>query len=252
MAIREKYIDHEEFKIKIKVSSSTNKLIQQDMFRFGYLKGNDELNPNLFLNHLLPIMEKYRRELNDKLRKKFTKAKELKNIDDAIDLINNHYYEDHFDLCDEVINLRIAKENMKVFSNNHKKTSTYLRTLINQYANMILDSREFLFFNDEYNLIGKAIEKNKIILLIYNDNELYFSPIVIVTCPIDNDIFIIGLLEEDNKLYIKAVKLCEIEDINILNEQSTFEIDERNNEEIFEYINSLEYIDNDSKLLGGD
>src|SRR5574344_1649762 len=99
MAIREKYIDHEEFKIKIKVSSSTNKLIQQDMFRFGYLKGNDELNPNLFLNH---------------------------------------FYEDHFDLCDEVINLRIAKENMKVFSNNHKKTSTYLRTLINQYANMIL------------------------------------------------------------------------------------------------------------------
>lgn len=36
MIKREKYIDHEEFKIKIKVSSSINKLIQQDMFRFVY------------------------------------------------------------------------------------------------------------------------------------------------------------------------------------------------------------------------
>src|SRR5574344_174600 len=135
-------------------------------------------------------MEKYRRELNDKLRKKFTKAKELKNIDDAIDLINNHYYEDYFDLCDEVINLRIAKENMEVFNYEEKKTSTYLRLLINQYASMILDSREFLFFNDEYSRISKAIEKNNKIKFNHNGSEFYIWPITIITCPVDSDLFI--------------------------------------------------------------
>src|SRR5574344_834845 len=191
MAIREKYIDHEEFKIKIKISSSTNRLIQQDMFRFGYLKANEDLNPNLFLNHILPIMEKYRCLQDNRLKNQMLKHGDFDSCDQTlIDLMNKHYYEDYFDLCDEVINLRIAKENMEVFNYEEKKTSTYLRLLINQYASMILDSREFLFFNDEYSRISKAIEKNNKIKFNHNGSEFYIWPITIITCPVDSDLFI--------------------------------------------------------------
>ncbi|MEG1506701.1 MAG: hypothetical protein RR478_04300 [Bacilli bacterium] len=252
MVKREKYIDHEDFKVKIKISSNTNTLLQQDMFRFGFLKANEKLNPNLFLNHILPIMDAYRQEEDDKLKSRLIKDKIINDIDeDGITSINNHYYEERFNLCDEVINLRISKENMAGFDNEMKRTSTYLRSLINEYSNLRLDTREFLFFIDEYHLVKNAFNKDLMIRFFQNDVNYEFFPFHIKACPIDNDLFIFGLCIRDKAICIKSVKLCEMNSPHIVNEKNALIINEEIKDNINRYIYDLEYLNEELKQLGG-
>lgn len=252
MVKRDKYIDHEEFKVKIRVSNSINILIQQDMFRFGYLKDNQELNPNLFLNRILPIMDKYRIERNGKLKNVLKKEKISNDlIDEQLDAINKHYYEDHFDSCDEIINLRISKENMKGFDDEVKRSSTYIKSLINEYSNMRLDNREFLFFIDEYTLIQKAIDEGLLISFFHNNVEYNIFPIDIAACPFDSDLFFFGLFIKDDNIWIQSMKLCEIESLHLHNENKIFSFTENIHDAIGKYIYGLEYLKEESKQLGG-
>lgn len=251
MVKRDKYIDHEEFKIKIRVSSSLNILIQQDMFRFGYLKENKELNPNLFLNHLLPIMEEYRNERNEKLIIALQKEKSSTKLsDEQLNIINKNYYEDYLNSSDEVINLRISKENMKGFD-EIKRSSTYIKSLINEYSNMRLDNREILFFIEEYNLIQKAINEGLLISFLHNDVEYNLFPIEIVACSFDSDLFVFGLFKKDENIWIQSMKLCEIESLHITNEKNNLLVTYDMQEDIGKYIYDFEYLKEESKQLGG-
>lgn len=252
MVKRDKYVDHEEFKIKIRVSSSINILIQQDMFRFGYLKENQELNPNLFLNRMLPIMDKFRIERNRKIKKGLQKEKIITNLNnEQMDILNKYYYEDHFDSCDEIINLRISKENMKSFDEEAKRSSIYIKSLINEYSNMRLDNREFLFFIDDYTLIQKAIDEDLMISFLHNGEEYSIFPIDIAACPFDSDLIFFGLFTKNGDIWIQSMKLCEIESLHIVNEKSTLFITDNIKENIGKYIYGLEYLKEESKQLGG-
>lgn len=245
-------IDHEEFKIKIRISTSVNLLIQQDMFKFGYLKKNHSLNPNLFLNHLLPIMDEYRNEKNSKLISKLQKSNSMSYIsEELINKINNILYEDYFDNCNEIINLRISKENMKIFENEKKRTSTYIKSLINEYSSIRLDYREFLFFNKEYNYIQNSIDKKTIISFNHNNNKITFLPIYIVKCPIDSSLYIFGLYKKETSIFIQSVKLCEIEALHIIDRTIDFLITKNLNERINKYILELEYLENERICIGG-
>ena len=96
MTTRNILIDYEEYKIKVKISASTNFLIQQDMDRFGFFRTNKKkLNINSFINYILPIMYKYRQNKDNKLEKEISNNL-IKNcnINEFIDKLNKQYYDD--------------------------------------------------------------------------------------------------------------------------------------------------------------
>lgn len=253
---RNPFIDHEEFKVKIKLSAGTNMLLQQDMFRFGFIKSNEEFNVNLFVNYLLPIMYKFRKSQNDMFKAKLSKRiQNEKQINDFIELANDFYYEDHASYHNETINLRISKKNMdlfqSIFNGDFKKKSTFLRSLINQYASMKLDTREFFFFNNEYHLIEEAMNKNHSIRVILNEDEIKMMPVDILTCPINSELYVFGITEDGGKIKIRAIRLCTIYHLRMLNEEFDFKISENMNQQINDFILDLEYLQKDFKVIGG-
>lgn len=246
-------IDHEEYKVKVKLSASTNFLLQQDMFRFGFVKNNEEPNINYFINHILPIIYRYRKTQDNSLEKKLSKICRQEVMYSLINELNSFYYEDTISYHNEIINLRISKKNMElfnhIFSDASYKKSTIIRSLINQYSNLKLDMREFLCFNAEYHLIEKALCKYNVTLM-NNGKRTIFFPIEISTCPINSEIFVFGLCVDGHNLNVKAIRLC---DVNIIQKNETnliFHFTEEVKIKVDEYILNLEYLDNDNKKVG--
>lgn len=249
-------IDHEEYKVKIKVSDSTYFLLKQDMFRFGFIKTNEEANVNLFINYVLPIMYLFRLKQNDSLKSKLNNLNIKEDtIENIVETTNNFYNEDDISYHNEIINIRISTKNMDIFSflfkDKSKKKSTFLRSLINQYTNLKLDIREFLFFNDNYHLVEKAMKKKYIVKFIYNENEVFIFPIDIDTCPIDSEIFIFGISNKNGKLFINAFKLCDMNNLCMTNKAFDIKISDNMKKIIKEFIIDLKYLENDCELLGG-
>ena len=254
MTTRNILIDYEEYKIKVKISASTNFLIQQDMDRFGFFRTNKKkLNINSFINYILPIMYKYRQNKDNKLEKEISNNL-IKNcnINEFIDKLNKLYYDD-ISYHEETINLRISKSNIelfdKIFSNTKIKKSTYIRTLINQYSSFKLDEREFLCFNKEYHEIDKALDKN-IVNISTREGEFNILPIEIITCPITSNIYVFGLYVEDSVLFIKSIKLCDIYKIKQTTDVANFAINDSIKKQIEEYFIDLQYLKNSTKELG--
>lgn len=255
MGKRNLYIDHEEYKMKIKLSASTNMLLLQDMDRFGFIKSNEEVNTNYFINYILPIIYQYREEQNQKLKKKLLdKSLVQSSIDEFIEEMNNFYFEDDISYHNEVINLRISNKNMelfqRIFNESAKKKSTFIRSLINQYSSLKLDMREFLCFNNEYHLIEEAINKY-VIQADINDGEFQFLPIGIETCSINSEIYVFGLYIEKKEMFIKAFRLCEISNIKKTEQSFDFKLTEAMKNNIDEFIFGLEYLNDNCKKLGG-
>lgn len=110
------YINHEEYKMKIKLSASTNMLLIQDMDKFRFIKSNEEYNVNYFVNYILPIIYQYRKNQNQKLKKKLLdKSLDKSSIDESVEEMNNFYFEDDMSYHNDVINLRISTKNMELF-----------------------------------------------------------------------------------------------------------------------------------------
>lgn len=254
MKVYKSFIDHEEYKIKIKLSSSTYMILLQDMDRFGFIKSNEEFNINSFINYILPIIYEYRNIKDNKLVELLSKSILLKELDVLVDKINYLFNEDDISYHNEIINLRISKKNMElfdsIFNDKHKKKSTYIRSLLNQYSSLKLDMREFVCFNKEYHFIESAI-KNSLILEIFAINKkMQIMPILIETCQINSEIFIFGLTNIDNKIYIKSIKLCDLRNLHIIGKSNYVELDSNMNEKIEKYILEFEYLNNESKKIG--
>ena len=55
-------IDHEQWNIKVLLSSSTYYVLLQDMYRFNIFKNNKEINTNAFINKILPFVLEIEKE----------------------------------------------------------------------------------------------------------------------------------------------------------------------------------------------
>lgn len=258
-------IDHEQWKLKIKLSSSTYNLINQDMYRFGFVKKNNIANTNYFINRILPIIYSYRMKQDERflkiLEKKFLNILSESNKiskKELIQQINNFYYEDEISYHEEEVNLRISNDNMDLFSNvieddfeRKMKKSTFFRSLINQYSNFKLDIREFLCFNKEYHKIEDAIENNNVIKFVSNGENVELIPKRIYTCPITSDIYIFGLIRlNSNTLVLKSYRIFEILNLHIIQKSMQIINQQKIEQEIDNFVINLEYLDTKSKEIG--
>lgn len=258
-------IDHEQWKLKIKLSASTNYLINQDMYRFGFVKKNNIANSNYFLNRILPIIYSYRMKQDECflmiLEKKYLKMQdEYGEIEkkELIQQINDFYYEDEISYHEEEINLRISNDNMGLFSHvieddieRRIKKSPFFRSLINQYSNLKLDMREFLCFNNEYHIIEEAIESNSIIKFVVENKKIELLPKRIHTCPITSDIYILGLIRLNAQtLVIKSYRIFDILNPHIIKKDFPIFNQQKIENEIEDFVINLEYLDTNSKEIG--
>lgn len=246
-------IDHEEYKLKIKITKSSYILLRQDMWRFGYIRGENELNYNGFINTLIPKMYRYRKYHNKKLMKVLQNYLGNEIDSDVIEIVNDAIYDDSdIGYFSEVMNLRISKENMKLYDRilmeNQKNKSYYIRSLVNQYSNLKLDVRETIFFNDYYNIICENIYKRKIIFH-FDDCSMEIFPIDLRTCVITGEIYIFGVINKQKKIYIQSFRICEIRKINISNKIDLI-LKEETKDKIDKYIYDLEYLESSEKEIG--
>lgn len=253
-------IDFEQWKIKVSLSTSTNNVLLYDMFKYGFVKNNDteKVNKNLFINKMLPRLFEYRQYRDKKFNKLLDKIKLFNNIDEDTKIlldfyINDFFYNNDMSIHDEKIDIRVSKNNISFFEEHFQNIescninkSSFIRSLLNQYANMTVDKREFIFFNKEYHLIEKAIEKH---IMVQCDDAKTF-PVAIVTCPFDNEIYIVSLIMKDKEYIITSDNIWIYNDCRIINTNIEINIDDIN-DKIQEYIDDYKYIELDESY-GGD
>ena len=262
-------IDHDYHLLHILLSKSTFYVLIQDMHQFGIyqdVKGEKTININRFVNKILPIIIDYRRRQNKKFKKTILKKYSdfLKYTDDeAMDLLilladDNYYSDDSLSYHNEKISIRISKENMELMDSIFEdlvdfgiNKSKFVRSLLNQYSDMKLDIREFICFNKEYHLFENAIEKKSMIKYSVNNSIEEAYPIMIHTCPYNSEIYLFTLKKLiENKLELKAIRLCDMNNIKMIDNNFVIEDEEKTLHLINDYVFDLKYYDNEAIVIG--
>lgn len=263
-------IDHEFYLMHILLSESTYYSLLQDMHRFNFfheINGEKTININRFVNKILPTTISYRQEKDTIFKKTILKkySKFLKYNDEEATtflllLANENFYGDDLLSYHKInISLRISKSNMELMDTIFEdlidfniQKSKFIRNLLNQYSNLKLDTRELICFNKEYHLFEKAIEKKNLIKYSMNGRIEEALPILIHTCPYDNEIYLFTIKRiNTNELELKTLRLCDIENIFITDK--TLEINNISEikEEINNYVFELKYFDNRVLVIKG-
>lgn len=227
-------------------------------------KKNKIANTNSFINRILPIIYTFRKKQDDKfmnfLDKKYSILKDQNgeiNKNELIQEINKFYYEDDISYHEEEINLRIANNNMNMFSHiiedeyeKRIKKSTYFRSLINQYSNLKLDLREYICFNKEYEKLENAIENKFFINFQFQNENIEIFPIRIYTCPITSDIYVFGVLRTNDKnIFLNVYRIFEMTNPHIIQKKFDYLPLPKIEQFIHDFIIHFEYLDINSKLI---
>lgn len=263
-------IDHEFYLMHILLSESTYFILLQDMYRFNIFQevnGEKTINLNRFVNKILPTTISYRQE-KDKIFEKtilkkysdYLKYNDKESTTLLTLLANENFYgDDLFSYRNIKITLRISKANMKLMDYIFEdlidfkiQKSKFIRNLLNQYSDLKPDIREFICYNKEYHLFEKAIEKKSIIKYVLDGTTEEALPILIHTCPYDSEIYLFTIKRiNNNELELKTIRLCNIENITIIDK--TLEINNLDElqEKINDYVFELKYFDNRVIIIKG-
>lgn len=106
-------------------------------------------------------------------------------------------------------------------------------------------------FNEEYHLIDNAIENHYLINFSKDEEKIIMLPIFVITCPINNELYVFGLMNNNDQINILRVRLCKMTHIQNIAESINIEFNDSLLEEINSFIDNLEYLDNDIKMIGG-
>ena len=167
-------IDIFDEKFKIRVSLFIKETIDHDAKAFNFVKENGEANYNLFLNKLIPNLfklNKRRRETAEKEKIDIT----LRYI--SYDLLSFGDLDN--DKLKQTLWIRPSSENIALFDeiaeNETKITkqdlSTYIRNMLDEYANLLEFKREQIVFMEEGHLALLARDSKRILKFRY-ENEL--------------------------------------------------------------------------------
>ncbi len=86
------------------------------------------------------------------------------------------------------------------------KKSGYLRTLINEYANMPDFKRERVLYRLEYNTANDAIENQKLLTLYFDDQKITLYPLALEYTYIGGGWYIIGI-DHKNQNALRSIPL---------------------------------------------
>ena len=222
-------------KIKITVPKTTHDILIKDCQNFGFIKKDESLNKNLFLNTL--IINYYERfsaneeEFKDKLLKAINQNLTT-NQNELLDEILSIFQKNdniHSDNKSETINLKPTKLSEKTIlfiENNliqNNSISSFYRSLFTSYAHIPQNYRERITFKETYDTIIDSIEKERTVSLILNNNDVIKDASIYKIESSIDELFNYVLICINNSMH--TLRLSKIKYVSLLN--SKREIPER-------------------------
>lgn len=219
-------------KIKVKVSSFVANILENDALCFGFIK-NDKSNKNALLNKLIPTLVEVRKarrnEIESILKNEFNR-KDSENIYSAVNtVIDKVYFNDaELNYLEEYIWIRPSKENMLVFDEietsetliTAQEIPVYIRGLLNEYSRFPQYKREMLVFDRELDVFDSACFTRQILHFRNKENQKRYKAFAFN--------YYYGYLYNQtnycviydiNECKIRAVPLCEIQDIYMIKQR---------------------------------
>ena len=164
-------------KIKVKVSSFTANILENDALRFGFTK-NSQSNKNALLNKLIPTLVEVRKarrnEIETILRNEYNRE-DSANIYNAVNTVIDRVYFSGEELhtLDEYIWIRPSKETIQYYDEietsetkiTAQEVPAYIRGLLNEYSRLPQYKREMLTFDKELDVFAEACGTAQILYL---------------------------------------------------------------------------------------
>lgn len=218
-----------EEKIKISIKQTTLDLLNKDCENFGFLKNDDSLNKNSFLNTLIVnFYEDFSNSEEDfqtSLMKVLEFSKNKEDLySDILKIINKK--EMPSSKLDKTVTLSFkpvknSEKAIEYITNiliNNESISSYYRRMFTSYSHKPQNERELIIFKENYELLNKSINKNlKVCISLKNDNVIKEASVYSLANS-KEELFNYVLLEigEGN---LQTVRLAKIKNVSLLTKE---------------------------------
>ena len=173
-------------KIKVAISSFVITTLENDAYRYSFVK-NNKANKNALLNKLIPILMELRQEKRERLVQILKYDYNRSDADNVCDAVNSvvdkiYYYDEELDVLDDYLWIRPSKENISVFDEiksseihiTSQTISEFIRGLLNEYSRLPQYKREELVYKREYDVFKQGYFDNRVVYFTdSNDNRRY-------------------------------------------------------------------------------
>lgn len=208
-------------KIKIRVSLFIKETIDRDAKAFNFVKENGEANCNSFLNKLIPNLLK--------LNKSRREAAEKEKVNATLRYLSYDslcFGDRDNDKLTQTLWIRPSTENLAVFDEiadsetriTGQDLSSYIRNMLDEYANLLEFKREQIVFLEEGRLAISARESGRILKFRY-ENELKRTYVFACVYSYLNDQGNYLLCYDMERKIICRYQLCEIRTLHLIKEK---------------------------------
>ena len=239
-------------KIKIKVSSFVANILENDAYRFGFMK-NKKSNKNALLNKLIPtlveVRKARRKEIEEVLKNEYNRA-DSENIYNAVNTVIDRVYfnGEELNILEEYIWIRPSKESKITYDEieesetfiTAQEITVYIRSLLNEYSRLPQYKREMLTFDKELEVFAQAHYSHCI--LHFRDketNEIYKTFAFDYYYGYLYDQTNYCVIYDINNKKIKAIPLHRIKDIYLIRQK--YKPSEKLVEQLQDYSNKCNF-----------
>ena len=229
-------------KIKVNIPFDVNRLLENDMKSFEFIKNDGSINKNKFVNQLLKNYylafsleeEKLINKVENYLSSNCSINLDKQIAHNVVSLVRQPIYDDKY-YNDFSIQFILTKENEKIFKIiesyylKDRSVSQYFREMFISYASHKQDYREKLLFPDLIDSIERAIiNNNKIIITSKDNTSILIEPFALDQTKEELYNYLIGVSnEKTGNRRIISRKLFKIENVIITNEKFNLSNDEK-------------------------
>ncbi len=249
-------------KIKIRVSAFILLMLENDCQVFNFINGNDTPNKNAFLNKLIPNLvefKKYRRQrVQEVLRDEYNHANAEEIYSAVNTIIDEVYFSDaELDYHTETLWIRPHNDCVAVFNEIEDvetaitalDLSSYIRSILNEYARLPQYKRGQLVFKKEFDLFFQAGTESRIINFYYKGEKYKLCFYTHMYGYVMDQInYIIGF--DINRKQIRAFNIAYIENPYLIKQK--YKISSCLEEKLADFTNNYEYQDDNIVNYEGD
>lgn len=231
-------------KIKVNLSYFVYNVLIQDMIKFNFIKPNKDVNRNSFLNTIIVNFYDYKIKKREEIKEKLINeailtdisSKNKKIMIEAASIIMDDYYNE--DLTSQnheyyfiIYPTKITQsffDNIYLNEIDNKTTySSFIRKILNEYAYKPQSVREEISKREIFDLIKLAIKQNNAVTVFSEKEKFKIFPYEIIKNKEETHNYLYGLnLNSKNKSPM-TIKLSNINQLIILNENYILQIDEK-------------------------
>lgn len=217
-----------EEKIKISLPSFANDIILKDTENFIFLKDDNKINKNAFINTL--IINYYEEFSNNERSFNGDLLKILKDVDEdikdevfdnIIKIISKKNKQNEKDSKTVTISFKPTKMSNKAieYINNilitNESISSYYRKLLTSYAHKPQNERELIIFKENYDLLNKSIKDNLKVCVSLKNGVMYKDLSVYKIVSSKDELFNYVLLVDNNNAQ-HTLRLAKIQNVSII------------------------------------